>query len=140
LTELRDARRAPFFYVTVETAKVLRANFSGKRLTTARAIYDALAEVANEARSREFEAGRQYVARYAGVTDRTLDFYAREFAKIGLLELEPRRDGAVNLPNVWRLVEPSAGVAKPLRGVAKPIAPPWRSQTPQGWRSQTHPC
>lgn len=94
----------PYFYVTVATAAVLRSSLSGKRLTTARAIYDALAEISNEARSSEFKAGRERLARYAGVTDRTVDAYGRLFVQLGLLEIVSR-PGAANL---WRLLEPGA--------------------------------
>jgi hypothetical protein len=146
VTELRDARHAPFFYITVAASSVLRSSYRGKRLTTARAIYDALAEVANEARSSEFAVSRQYVARYAGVSDRTIDAYGREFVKLGLLEIEHRRDGEVHLPNIWRLVEPEGWRSQTQGGseakdptVAKPNAGGVAKPNAGGWRSQTHP-
>ena len=112
--ELRDTRSAPFFYITVTASRLLREHFKAEpqRLATARAIYSALAEVANEHRAAEFRATRRQVAAYAGVSSRTLDAYGRAFVHLGLLEVERRRDGRLNLPTVWRLLEPG-GVAQP---------------------------
>ena len=63
-------------------------------MTTALAIYSALAEIANEARSDDFTATRQRVADYAGVTDRTLDRYARELERLGLRLAERSRSAS----------------------------------------------
>lgn len=101
--ELRDPRRIAFFVVGRGAAALLRSAFDGRRLTAARGIYDALAELSNEARSSEFRRARADVAQYAGVSDRTLDFYTREFERLGLLEVVRPCGG--HAPNLWRLLQ-----------------------------------
>ena len=130
-----DGRRAPFCYQTIGALVLLRATFEGERRATALAIYCAMTEVANELRhngGREgFEAPRKRIAEYAGVGVRTLDKYAAEFAKAGLLKIKRRSVNGLNLPNLWVLCEPktatgtqgagSAGVAQP-EALAQPNA------------------
>ena len=99
--ELRDARRIAFSYVGRGAAELLRSTFDGERLRTARAIYDALAELASDARSSEFRASRRRVGERAGVSKRTIDAYARELERVGLLHVV-RSD---HTANVWRLLE-----------------------------------
>jgi hypothetical protein len=103
--EIRDSRRPGFFWIGLAASDALRGQFGGRELATARAIYSALAEIANEARSDEFTASRRRVATYAGVSDRTLDRYAQELEALGLLLIERRSNGSQHLPNLWHLID-----------------------------------
>jgi hypothetical protein len=136
--------RPAFCYQTLEVMALIRERYTGERRRAAVAIYQAMTEVANEQRDaggrNGFEAPRRRIADYAGVTVRTLDAYAQDFERLGILTVERRRDGRLNLPNLWQLHEtPGAatgtratdggsanGCATPL---AQPDTPPSRSQT-----------
>lgn len=173
---IRDHRLAPFCYQTIAARAAIRTHFGhvepaepargcDRRLgcvagcrfaerSTASAVYDALTEIANELRGRDagFSAPRRRVADYAGVTTRTLDKYAREFEVIGVLRVDRRRVGGLNLPNVWHLVEPdggetSGGSASDFSTpgetsdttLAKPATPPSGNQRHQGGETSDTP-
>lgn len=110
---MRDIRQAPFTWQSVNATSLLRAMYSGKKRTTAIAIYQAMTEVANSVRSGKFKAARAELADYAGVTSRTLDDYAAEFQDAGLIAVTKTRNGRLNDPNTWELLEPPMGV-KPV--------------------------
>lgn len=109
-SELRDLRDVPFFMVGTDASQAIRAAFKGKRRTSAVAVYQALVERANEARSQRFRSTRKAVGEYAGTTPRTVDEYVAEFERMGLLRVtRERTEDGLNLPNLWELlsVEPS---------------------------------
>lgn len=125
---MRDQRLAPFCYQTLAATAAIRERFDGKERTTALALYQAMTELANEARAREFEVSRAELAEAAGVSVPTVDRYGKAFVEIGLLVIEKRSDGrGGNLPNVWFLVEGEGGgkaslpPGKANRGVNKGI-------------------
>lgn len=112
--------RAGFFMVTRTAYDVLGSHFpvvlacpGAKRdktltLRTARVIYVALTDIANERRHAVssdgwFRAYREHVADRAGVGVRTLDSYARELETAGLLDVRRFRSGRRHEPNAWRL-------------------------------------
>jgi hypothetical protein len=103
--ELRDPRQMAFSVVGRGAAALLRSTLNGKRLTTALAIYGALADLSNDARAQEFPRPRKHVAAYAGVSLPTLDLYVREFERVGLLEVLRPRGGRDHTSNVWRLLQ-----------------------------------
>jgi hypothetical protein len=110
--DVRDPAQMGFSVVGNGAATLLRSTFDRKRLATAIAVYGALA---SDMRSPgEFRARRKDVAAYAGVSDRTVDSYAREFERIGLLEVVRPRGGRRHPSNLWRLLQ----VAGDLRGEA----------------------
>ena len=112
---LRDPRQMAFSVIGRGAAILLRSTFDGKRLTTALAVYGALTQLSSEARSPgEFRASRERVAEYAGVSDRTVDLYCREFERIRLLNVVRPRGGRHHPVNLWRLLQ----VAGDFRGEA----------------------
>lgn len=117
-----DGRSAPFCFQTHSALDVLRDHFQGTKRVTALAVYVALTEAANRrggASARDgFTATRADIAEAAGVSADTLDRYASDLAKIGLLAIERRRVEGVNLPNIWRLLEPV-----PVPPLAAPVRP-----------------
>lgn len=121
---MRDRRRHAFCYQTHEALDAIRASglFAASRLTTALAVYLVLTEAANRsggagAREEGFTATRPEIAELAGISVDTLDRYVADLAKVGLVEVERRREGTVNLPNRWVLPEraPVPPVAAPVR-------------------------
>lgn len=124
--ELRDAHQMAWSFVGRGAAGLLRSTFDRKRLTTALAIYGALADLSNEARAQEFPAKRERVASHAGVSERTIDAYIRTFEKIGLLAVVRARGGGAHRPNVWRLLQ----VEGDARGAA--------NRTPEHVRGETN--
>lgn len=123
---VQDDRRPPFCYQTHDALAVIRATFEGAKLSTALAVYLCLTEAANrdggaEARGNGFAASRRVVAAAAGISKDTLDRYAADFVKAGLLLIErrPAEVEGMNLPNRWRLLDPA-----PVPPVAAPLRPP----------------
>jgi hypothetical protein len=118
---VREARRPPFCFQTLDATAAIRERFDGVRRGTAIAIYATLTEVANEiggADAREsFEATRKRIAEMVGISVDTLDRYVRILEQIGLIAVERRTAGSVNLPNVWHLCDPPGrtGAATPGR-------------------------
>lgn len=120
---MRDRRRLPFCYQTHEALDAIRDSnrFRGSMLATALAVYLVLTEAANRiggADAREgFIATRPQIAELAGISVDTLDRYVADLVKVGLVEVERRRDGTVNLANRWVLPEraPVPPVAAPVR-------------------------
>lgn len=107
---VRDRRR-PFFYQTHDALDLIRERFTGPReRSTAIALYVCLTEAANlyggEAARDGFEVTRRDLAANAGVSVDTFDRYARAFTELGLLDVERRKVGNVNLPNRWVLLDP----------------------------------
>ncbi len=139
---MKDGRRAPFCWQTIAAMAVIRERFTGEERRAAVAIYQAMTEVANELRhagGRDgFEAPRRRIADYAGVTVRTLDKYVRAFEAAGVLQVEHRRDGRLNLPNIWRLVEPD-GTGATNGGSANDCATPGQPTAPPSRNQQHHP-
>jgi hypothetical protein len=149
---VRDGRRAPFCWQEVATLRAIkdrceRAGADGRALTLAHAlaIYVAMTWLANDrfrAGGRDgFDASRAEIAAHAGVTDRTVDRYVDVFTELGILAIERRRDGALNLPNRWVLMErggelSSPPLANPIRqggepntgGVANSTAPLFKKE------------
>jgi hypothetical protein len=127
-------RRAPFCFQTIAALEVVREAFTGQHRPVALAIYTTLTEVANEvggAHAREsFEAARKRIANLAGVSLQTLDKYVKRMEEFGLVEVERRQVGAVNLPNVWHLSDPpgSADHATPGSADHAPRARPGLSE------------
>lgn len=95
---------APHVLPVVVVVKVdldrLHEVFDGRRLAVARSVYLALVERCGDG----VEFTRADLASSAGVTRKTLDEYVPAFEAAGLLNVERRREGPVNLPNLWRLV------------------------------------
>ncbi len=104
----REARRIAFSFVGRGAADLLRSAFDDKQFRVARSVYDALTELASEARSNsEFSAQRVDVARRARVCVKTVDNYVKRFEDLGLVAVDRRRGGrrGGNLPNLYRLLE-----------------------------------
>lgn len=91
----------------VDLAKIAHV-FEGRRVAVARSIYLGLVELCGRG---ETEFSRADLADMAGVTRKTLDDYIPAFEAAGMLHVERRREGSMNLPNVWTLMgaQPSAG-------------------------------
>lgn len=121
---LQDRRRPAFCFQTHEALDLIREHFEGARLTTALAVYLGLTEAANRSGGAEardgFRATRKEIAARVGLSVDTLDRYAREFEEIGLIEVERKTAGTVNLPNVWVLNDSPAPPSR--TGAATPAA------------------
>lgn len=108
---VRDGRRPPFAYQELVATAIIRLAFEGQKRMAALAIYQTMTEVANEARARvngdsPFEAERKRLADLAGCSPDTIDRYTTRFIELGLLDVERRRQGSLNLPNLYTLLTP----------------------------------
>lgn len=126
---VRDSRRAPFCWQSVPALKAIRAGWNPAEGKPSKAhglgVYRALTEIANESRARTafngesegFEATRRDVAHRAGeLSPQTVDRAVRELERLGLLRVERRRAGEVNLPSLYVLVEPGQLVIEQIEG------------------------
>lgn len=128
---IADERRAPFFWITPDAMRRIRAEYpwrddgKGKRtqgktvdtdptLPVTIAIYTALVELANEARTREaigetscgFAAERADIAVHSGASVKSVDRATALLERIELVEVERRRvKEDRNLPNRYVLIE-----------------------------------
>lgn len=102
---MRDLRSAPFCWQSCLALAAIRRRWRGQERTTALAVYQALTEIANEARSDRFELTREAVAARAGASPRSLDKYASGLEDLGLLRRTRRRGDRANLPNEWELLD-----------------------------------
>ncbi|MFL5313052.1 MAG: hypothetical protein ACJ79H_21680 [Myxococcales bacterium] len=121
--EVLDYRRPAFCYQTHDALDLIASEFSGAKLATARSVYVALTEHANRrggaAARGGFEAPRSEIAESSGVSVDTLDRYIASLVKLGLVSIERRKVGKVNLPNVWALVDAAAGAPPSRTGAAR---------------------
>ncbi len=99
---IKDKRRLPFFMVTKAATAAIRSQFDSRRGQTALAVYIAIVECSNDARSDSFSRPRPEIAKRAMVNIRALDAYVCALEAIGLLHVE-RRPGH---PNLWTLTDP----------------------------------
>lgn len=119
---MRDHRNG-FCYQELAALDVLFKSFDGKERATALALYQAMTYAANERRAEGgrdgFQMTRLELASIAGSSDRTLDRYAREFEKLGILKVERTEGGKIGGPNTWILLTPM-GEAKRTPGRSQP--------------------
>jgi len=87
--------------------------FSNQRLTTARAIYQSLTELASNQGSDVFRAYYAQIAEKSGKSPSTVKAYCREFVKMKILARKCKRKGKTNLANQWRLLTPSVNNSCP---------------------------
>lgn len=126
---VRDARRAPFCWQSVPSLAAIRSGWNPPEGKPSKAhglgVYRALTEIANESRARTafngesdgFEATRRDIADRAGeLSPQTVDRAVRELERLGLLRVERRRAGEVNLPSLYVLVEPGQLVLEQIEG------------------------
>jgi hypothetical protein len=120
---MKDQRRAPFIWQSLDALGLIRAAFDGKERSTAIAVYVAFTEAANAQRQREgsFSATRRQIAELAGATKHTVDKYAAAFVDLGLLDVAHRQVGDVNKPNLWTLLEVERGGPQDGPGVAQAV-------------------
>jgi len=126
-----DERRMPFFWITVAVTKLIRSQYVKDKgrlvpildddpgLSQVNSVYQALVEIANEARAREatgessstFVTERAKVALYAGCSVKTVDRVVIFLERIGLVSVERRRKqgGKGHLPSRYTLIEPDSG-------------------------------
>jgi hypothetical protein len=141
-----DGRLPPFCWQSLAAHAAIRSRFEGEERATAIAIYTTLTYVANEQRRREgIEASRTDIATLAGRSVRTVDRYAEIFEDLGIVRVARRRDGGLNLPNLWTLIEPGGGeMAAPspsdrLGGEVISLAKSARPTTQEGTTTTTTP-
>jgi hypothetical protein len=122
--QVRDGRSSPWCFQTHAALDLIRASFDGPKRSTALAVYVCLTEAANRsggaAARGGFTASRADIAAAAGISVDTLDRYAAEFSRVGLITVERRRHQGVNLPNRWVLADPSPPPVPPLAARVRP--------------------
>ena len=112
-SQTRDIRKSPFAWQDMRSTRLVRESFSGKKRTTAIAIYQALTECASEEGRKKgkhvstFSAPLVRIAEKSGKSINTIKRYVDAFRKLGIITWENRRQGKVNKPNLWRLLAPS---------------------------------
>lgn len=108
MTRVRDKRRAPFAWVTVDALRAIRRHLPTERRTGARDALLALAEAASQRRDAHHEDGDTLaeLSALSGLSDRRLRDYLRDLEAIGLIAIETRHDLAGrDLPKVYSLLD-----------------------------------
>lgn len=113
---MRDIRQAPFTWQSVNAMRLIRKEFQKRERVAAIAIYQAFTEAANLQRGAKFKATRSALSELAGVSVRTLDLYAQRFVTLGLLRVKRIREGRINSPNEWELLNLVDELAAPGGG------------------------
>ena len=99
----------PFVWQDMKTMWFIRENFIGKKRTTAIAIYQTLTELASDlGRKRrrptnQFPAHLKTIAERSGKSVSSIKRYALQFNKLDLISWESRRNGKMNMANIWKL-------------------------------------
>ena len=88
--------------------RIIRENFSGKKLTTAVAIYQSFTELASNNECDIFNAYYSQISKLAGKSVSTIKIYCKDFIRLRLIEKKNRKlDGRTNLSNEWILLSHS---------------------------------
>ena len=109
LGKLRGLHHTPFSWQEKKTMKLIRANFLGKKCSSAIAVYCALTECASDEGRKArrhtaiFTVTLHIIAKKAGKSVSTVKRYTSDFRKLGLLEWKTSKKGKVNKPNLWML-------------------------------------
>lgn len=125
---VRDRRRLPFVMVTKAALEAIRSRFDGRRGQAALAVYIAIIECANDARSESFALSRAEIAVRGMVNVRSMDRYVPELEDLELLEVDSGK--ATGGINQWTLTDPE-GCDSESQGVGPRVA--------GGTHSQSHP-
>jgi len=128
---VRDKRRLPFVMITKAALVAIREELSGRRGQTALAVYVAVVEAGNDARSETFETPRRKVAERAMVHPDVLKDYVRVLERLGLVEVLDQ--SALGKPMLWTLTDPPAA-----EGVGA-ASPPGVDAASQGGRGAESP-
>lgn len=128
-------RLPKFLWISRDAASRLLAAFPGDgERSTAWSIYAALALLSSKQSRGDhqgIEASRREVATTAGVNVRTLDAYVKRMVTAGLVKVDHRRRGGLNLPNVWSLLE--ADVSSEMSSLPSEMSSlPLANSVPQG--------
>ncbi|RJO58948.1 hypothetical protein C4546_05100 [Candidatus Parcubacteria bacterium] len=84
--------------------RFLRKHYSGKKRTTAIAIYVTLSEMASNANSETFKSYYSQIGEMAGKSSSTIKRYCNDFIKLTILEKKNHKKGKHNLANQWSLL------------------------------------
>lgn len=109
--KLRDT---PFAWQDTRMTKFIRQNFKGKKLTTALAIYQTMTDLASNAgrmarkHVNKFHAHLEKIGEKSGKSVSTIKRYVKEFRSLKILSWERRKNGKMNLSNLWILYAYSA--------------------------------
>lgn len=105
---VRDKRRAPFAWITLEALQQIRRELPVIRQPGARDALLALAEAASNRRDGQHQAGDplKLLAGLSGLSERRLRAHLRDLEALGLIAIEARRDErGANLPSLYTLCD-----------------------------------
>lgn len=113
-----ENRLPPFCWQGLADLQHIRNGCPEKSLSSTLAVYLALTEGAQrnyiEGGRDGFVETRAQLAKAAGVAPRTFDAVVTRLTKLGLVHVERRQEGTVNLPSSYQL-EPLATIAPPVQ-------------------------
>src|SRR5581483_3823858 len=107
--KIGDERRLPFFMVTKVATAAIRGELQSRRGQAALAVYVAIVECANDARSDHFEKSRKEIAARGMVETKPLDRYVSVLEDLELIRVERVQEGGWHRPNRWTLTDPRGG-------------------------------
>lgn len=108
VTTYRDGRRHGWFPVYKSATQMIREYFAstpeGMKGSTALAVYGAILELANDARTDNFEVRKMDLAQRACVGGNAATKYQDALAACGVIRVDRRHEGG-NLPNVVHVLD-----------------------------------
>jgi len=102
-------KHKPFCWQDKEIIRFIRKQYSGKKRTTAQAVYLVLSEIeSNYGKKHGFPAYYIQIGDMCGKSSSTAKRYCDEFIKFGILQKENCKRGKQNIANKWLLLECSS--------------------------------
>ncbi|MFC1630205.1 hypothetical protein ACFL06_01560 [Patescibacteria group bacterium] len=126
----------PFCWQDVRIMTFIRNNYEGKKLTTAKAIYQTYTELASIAgrgkgrHTNQFPAYYETIACWSGKSVSTIKRYAKDFRKFEILDWKTQKKGKMNLANLWILLAYSGQNSNPTSQQNKSTNPEGQNNDP----------
>lgn len=105
MLELRNIKhKVPKCWQDKRIMRFIREKYTGKKRTTAIAIYVVHTEIASNCNSEKYLAYYSQIGDLAGKSASTVKRYSNEFIKFKILAKNNRFKGKLNLANEWSLL------------------------------------
>jgi hypothetical protein len=106
MTEIRVIQNTPFCWQDKKLLRTINYHFEASAISiaSARSLYLALTEAASNRSKDSFIVTQGELASLAGLSRSTVNKLVSEFVEIGIIKIEARREGKINLPSIYTLL------------------------------------
>jgi hypothetical protein len=104
--KMRSIKKTPFSWQDKRVLRLINYHFEASAISiaSARSLYLALTEAASNRSKDSFVVTQGELASLAGLSRSTVNKLVSEFAGIGIIKIEARREGKINLPSIYTLL------------------------------------